>query len=136
MRTGTLDRRFRRLIVFVNKAAYLSCCPVRRPEVCRPVLGAVSGAPSGPAGASMGDRTMPPPRGPVNPRKKFAVKPGFSMLVGQRADLFLFCFLLSQEVCLKLLEVECATRRCLELLTDGYTKHSIIIPERTLTCPK
>lgn len=24
---------------------------------------------------------MPPPRGPVNPRKKFAVKPGFSMLV-------------------------------------------------------
>ncbi|CAM9877751.1 unnamed protein product, partial [Laminaria digitata] len=23
---------------------------------------------------------MPPPRGPVNPRKKFAVKPGFSML--------------------------------------------------------
>lgn len=29
----------------------------------------------------MGDRTMaPPPRGPANPRKKFAVKPGFSML--------------------------------------------------------
>ena len=42
----------------------------------------------------MGDRTMPPPRGPVNPRKKFAVKPGFSMLVGHRANQFL-CFWLT-----------------------------------------
>lgn len=33
-------------------------------------------------GEIMGDRIMPPPRGPANPRKKFAVKPGFSMLVG------------------------------------------------------
>lgn len=29
----------------------------------------------------MGDRIMPPPRGPVNPRKRNGVKPGFSMLV-------------------------------------------------------
>lgn len=28
MRTETLDRRFRRLTVFENKAAYLSCRPV------------------------------------------------------------------------------------------------------------
>lgn len=66
----------------------LFCLVAERPVGNRPILEAVPGAPSGPAGASMGDRTMPPPRGPVNPRKKFAVKPGFSMLVGQRADLF------------------------------------------------
>lgn len=30
---------------------------------------------------------MPPPRGPANPRKKFGVKPGFSMLVGSEGRL-------------------------------------------------
>lgn len=35
-------------------------------------------------GRKMGDNTMPPPpRGPANPRQKFAVKPGFSMLVNR-----------------------------------------------------
>lgn len=43
-------------------------------------ISASSGAPR--AIPKMGDRIMPPPRGPVNPRKKFGVKPGFSMLVG------------------------------------------------------
>lgn len=84
----------------------------------------------------MGDRTMPPPRGPVNPRKKFAVKQGFSMLVGQRANLPIFVFAFSSDSpqALSFLKL-CLFLEVKYVLTDGNYKTRIIVAKGDLDAP-